>query len=155
MQNYPEFQDRSFVTELLKKCIELTDPHYAVVMPYKFIAKSEIQGKDLWIGWQTYLANKKAAESLPENVAWDKFNSGILFTASDKIVYSDSTEAIANMIRIHDMLAPEGFLDQAKQILLARSCRRVLSTINSERSGIFDQNRRLGKRSGLRKRSCF
>lgn len=109
--NHPQFQDPDFVNRLFKKCIEIVDPEYAVVISNPFRQKVKKEEIDFWIGWQTYLANKEIEKYLPTSVNKEFFNRGVIFIMDGSIVYSNNEIAISKAIETRDKLSSKGFLN--------------------------------------------
>jgi hypothetical protein len=109
--NYSQFQEYGFVNRLLKKCIELTDAKYAVVMPNNYLIKQESKENNSWVGWQTYLADQQVAGYLPQEINRELFNRGVIFSLDKNIVYSDNDTAINKAIEIRNILETKGLLN--------------------------------------------
>ena len=113
--NYPEFQDREFVTQLLQKSLGFFDEvicAFVISVPFRReVDPYENNPYDIAIGWINYLPVPEIYDLLPDGVEKEHYENGTLFSISEVPASVEDAKIVKKAIQIRDTLGAKGYLN--------------------------------------------
>lgn len=109
-------EDRAFLAEVIKACIEFWDPTHASVSRGRFDDQINQPINDVRVGWLTYLRNVAAEKFVPVEMDRQVLANGVLIFLSDSVPRPMDPSVKQQLQRLRRALEDQGFLRNPRDL---------------------------------------